>query len=70
MSIDQLYTVVMNEVVWQNFCSAFSMYISMVVVIAGIFVYRRLKQKIDEQNRIIDDLVNEVVDLGDLVYRD
>lgn len=70
MSIDQLCTVVMNEVVWQNFCSTAAMYISMVVVIAGIFVYRHLKQKIDEQNRIIDDLVNEVVNLGDLVYRD
>ena len=70
MSIDQLCTVVMNEVVWQNFCSTAAMYISMVVVIAGIFVYRHLKQKIDEQNRIIDDLVNEVVNLDDLVYRD
>lgn len=70
MSIDQLYTVVMNEVVWQNFCSTAAMYISIVVVIAGIFVYRHLKQKIDEQNQIIDDLVNEVVNLDDLVYRD
>ena len=70
MSIDQLYTFVTNEVVWQNFCSTAAMYISMVVVIAGIFVYRHLKQKIDEQNQIIDDLVKEVLDLGDIVYRD
>lgn len=69
MSIDQLYTVVMNEVVWQNFCSTAALYVAIVVVIAGIFAYRHLTKKIAEQNYIIDELVNEIIELDDLVYR-
>lgn len=69
MSIDQLYNVVMNEIAWQNFCSSSAMFIAAIAIIAGIFAYRRLAKKIAEQNREIDELVSEIVDLTKLVYR-
>lgn len=69
MSIDELYNVVMNEVAWQNFCSSAAIFITGLAIVAGIFVYRRLAQKIAEQNCLIDELVNEIVDLSKRTYR-
>lgn len=69
MSVDQLYNVVMNEIAWQNFCSSAAVLITGLAIIAGILTYRRLAKKIVEQNREIDELVSEIVDLTKLVYR-